>query len=119
MIQHTEINSIEITNKKNSLYILKRKSQISFSLIKLINSQFIKNKNELFFTFVFSVIFVAMFGHINAAQFDYSSVMFMSVLSGIFMLQIIQCGMQSMPTAIMEFKTSVLLKRIGATPIKP
>lgn len=113
-----ELNFLNAKNNNFLLHRLKRKSQISFSLIKLINSQFLKNKSELFFTFVFSVVFVAMFGHINAAQFNYGATSFMSILSGIFMLQVIQCGMQSMPTAIMEFKTSVLLKRIGATPIK-
>lgn len=119
MIKDIKQNFLSVEKQNYSLHKIRRKSQISFSLIRLINSQFLKNKNELFFTFIFSVVFVAMFGHINAAQFNYGATYFMSVLSGIFMLQVIQCGMQSMPTAIMEFKTSVLLKRIGATPIKP
>lgn len=98
---------------------IKRKAHIGFSLFKLINAQFIKSGPEIFFVFGFGIIFIAFFGFITAAQTGYRSEAFMGTLSGILLLQVIQGGMQSMPSAIMEFKTSVLLKRIGATPIKP
>lgn len=118
--------SLNIQNKnvlndgaKKAYHSVERKITVSFSLFKLIAAQYWKSKSEMFFMFIFSIVFIAVFGYIFAASSNYSAEAFMASLSGIFLLQVIQGGMQSMPTAIMEFKTSVLLKRIGATPIKP
>ncbi|MGL5640422.1 MAG: ABC transporter permease, partial [Mycoplasmoidaceae bacterium] len=43
---------------------------------------------------------------------------FMNVIVGIMTFQVLQTGIQILPEAIIEFKQSVILKRIGSTPIK-
>ncbi|MGL4647471.1 MAG: ABC transporter permease [Mycoplasmoidaceae bacterium] len=99
---------------------LKHRLRLAKSVIKLIHAQFIQARVTLFFTFFFSIVFVILFGYLNMFGFSQNiGSLFMSFIVGIITFQIIQTGCQTLPESIVSFKQSVLLKRIGATPIKP
>ncbi len=95
---------------------LKLKANAYGSLLKLITIQFWRNLHTIFFIYLFPIIFIATWGYLTL---DNNGPMFMSSIIGIVTFQIVSSGIQQVPSAIMEFKNSVLLKRIGATPIKP
>lgn len=99
---------------------LKLKSNAYCSLLKLITIQFWRNIHTVFFVYIFPIIFIAVWGYLSMDYMMQNSVPgFMSSIIGILTFQIVSSGIQQIPSAIMEFKNSVLLKRIGATPIKP
>ncbi|MGL5630668.1 MAG: hypothetical protein ACRDCG_02765 [Mycoplasmoidaceae bacterium] len=79
-------------------------------LYRIINSNFLRSIIGPFFAFIFPIIFVAILGTLLG---------YYSVFSGIIAISAIATALTSMPQAIFEFKKSSLLKRIGATPIKP
>lgn len=106
------------------LYLLKR----NWALFKLVNSAFWRSTEKWFMSFVFTFLFVAVFGCINQAILlaDTPSgnnlvpaLTFKSSLTGLASLMVISAGLNGMPVSIMEIKESVLMKRIGSTPIKP
>lgn len=103
-------NFIQFKDKKKEKII---KSNIA--LISLINKQFWQSKIEPLYTFLFSAIFIAIYGAMNLE----SSFNFKTMLSGVVLMNVLSVGLNSMPAALLEFKNSVLLKRIGATNIKP
>ncbi|GHU49843.1 hypothetical protein FACS189459_2510 [Bacilli bacterium] len=60
--------------------------------------------------FVFPLILVCILGF---------SIGYTLAFPGAFCLGVFTVGLNSMPTTILDFKKSTLLKRIGVTPIKP
>ncbi|MGL5246388.1 MAG: hypothetical protein ACRC8C_02365 [Mycoplasmoidaceae bacterium] len=99
---------------------LKMKVRFSKSVFKLVNIQFIQSKFSFMFSFIFSLVLIFGLGYMNIYGFgliDFGAA-FMNVLVGIMTFQILQTGIQILPEAIIEFKQSVILKRIGSTPIK-
>lgn len=82
----------------------------SFPLIKLINQSFWKNFFGPFFAFIFPLIFIVILGLILG---------YTSILAGSLAISPVSITLSSMPQLFFEFKNSSLLKRIGATPIKP
>lgn len=107
------------------------KTQTTFkcclSLFKLLHSQYVNNYLEWFYDFFFSIGFIGLYGYIQIEvlkkQNDYGLIQdpndFKNIIIGILTLEIVSAGALTMPTCIMEIKTSVLMKRIGSTPIKP
>lgn len=99
---------------------MKLKANAYNSLLKLITIQFWRNIHTIFFIYIFPIIFIATWGYLSLYwTMQNNAAMFMSSIIGILTFQIVSSGIQQVPSAIMEFKNSVLLKRIGATPIKP
>ncbi len=98
----------------------------NLALFKLINASFWRSAEKWFMSFVFTFLFIVIFGYINQAILVTSNpfktvppVPFKDALTGLAALMIIATGLNSMPVSIMEIKESVLMKRIGSTPIKP
>lgn len=96
----------------------------NLALLKLINSSFWKSPEKWFMTFVFTFFFIAIFGFINQAINTSNTgindgLIFKAGLTGLPALMVISTGLNSIPVSIMEIKESVLMKRIGATPIRP
>ncbi|MGL4617172.1 MAG: hypothetical protein ACRCUM_02945 [Mycoplasmoidaceae bacterium] len=80
------------------------------SLYSLINNHFFKSIVNPFFSFLFPIIFVAILGLL----LGYSS-----LLGGLIAMPSMVVSLLVMPLTIFEFKSSVLLKRIAVTNIKP
>ncbi|TPR53703.1 ABC transporter permease [Metamycoplasma neophronis] len=95
-----------------SKYLKKRTNPSSTfnGVLSLINLHFWKAFVGPFFAFGYPIVFVLMLGII----FGYEIVMGASITIGPVAIACV-----SLPTAIFEFKKSTLLKRIGATQIKP
>lgn len=97
-----------------------------FSLFKLLHSQYVNNYLEWFYDFFFSIGFIGLYGYIQieVLKKQGNGIIenpndFKNIIIGIITLEIVSAGALTMPTCIMEIKTSVLMKRIGSTPIKP
>ncbi|MGL5246001.1 MAG: hypothetical protein ACRC8C_00300 [Mycoplasmoidaceae bacterium] len=80
------------------------------SLYSLINNHFFKSIINPFFSFLFPLIFVAILGLL----LGYSS-----LLGGLIAMPSMVISLFVLPFTIFEFKSSVLLKRIAVTNIKP
>lgn len=101
----------------------------NWALFKLINSSFWRSTEKWFMSFVFTFFFIVIFGYINQAILLTSisnvtkglvpALNFKSSLTGLAALMVISTGLNSIPISIMEIKESVLMKRIGSTPIRP
>ena len=79
-------------------------------LILLINEYYWKTFTGPFFTFFFPLVIISLLGWMLG---------YFMILSGSLSIGILSISLTSMPTAIYEFKSSSLLKRIGASPINP
>ncbi|MEF9985230.1 MAG: hypothetical protein RSA87_03170 [Malacoplasma sp.] len=79
-------------------------------LLALTNDSFWRGIFGPFFAFCFPIIFIAILG--TMIGYD-------SILGGSLGISAMAISLTSMPQAIFEFKKSSLLKRIGATPVKP
>lgn len=90
-------------NKRSKLRSLK-------GLFLLFNEHYWKTFVGPFFTFAFPTIVTGILGWMLG---------YFLVLAGSMGISVMTLGLVSMPQAIFEFKQSSLLKRIGATPIKP
>lgn len=115
---------MKISLKTNNKYNYKKMFHSCWSLMKLFNSQYWNNYSQWLYDVVFSVFFLAFFGFMNQAMFKQifqlnDPNMFKEMIIGLIVLQIISVGCFSMPIGIMEFKTSILMKMIGSSPIKP
>lgn len=120
-----------VDHQNSNAYVSKNRSihKIRFysclSLFKLLNTQYWNNPGEWFYDFIFSIIFTALFGFINQAVILENSnqilnaMSFKNILIGLITLNVISAGSFSMPSSIMEIKVSILMKRIGSTPIRP
>ncbi|WP_027123838.1 ABC transporter permease [Mycoplasmoides pirum] len=98
----------------------------NWALFKLINASFWRSGEKWFMSFVFTALFIVIFGYINQAILVSNNSQelvpaqgFKDALTGLAALMVISTGLNSMPVSIMEIKESVLMKRIGSTPIKP
>ncbi|WP_412032054.1 hypothetical protein [Malacoplasma muris] len=119
------ITIITKENKKEIKNIGKIQFQCCWSLFKLLNTQYWNNPGEWFYDFIFSIIFMALFGFINQAVIldgsnnVLNAMKFKDILIGLITLNVISIGSFSMPSSVMEIKVSILMKRIGSTPIRP
>lgn len=98
-------------NKQDELaqvHVEKARAGRISSVYKLFNRYYIKSFFGPFFTFVFPVIIYAILGTIMDYKLMFAGVCAMSGMS----------GLTGMPFSILELKKSVLLKRIGASPVK-
>lgn len=104
----------------NKIKNLKLKLRFSKSVFRLVNIQFFQSKFSFIFSFIFSLVLILGLGFMNIYGFGliHTGLGFMNVIVGIMTFQILQTGIQILPEAIIEFKQSVILKRIGATPIR-
>lgn len=80
------------------------------AVYKLFNRYYLKSFFGPFFSFVFPVMLYGILGSIMDPKLLFAGMIAMSALG---------TGMQGMPFSILELKKSVLLKRIGASPVKP
>lgn len=96
----------------------------SFGLFNLVSKYFLRNKVIPFYIILYPIISLFLVG--RAIQFltpdlsDNEKLLYIQTLIiGVAIVQILSIGIFVMPEMIIEFKKSVLLKRIGATGIKP
>lgn len=80
------------------------------AVYKLFNRYYIKSFFGPFFTFVFPVMLYGILGSIMDHKILFPGLVAMSAMSS---------GISGMPFSILELKKSVLMKRIGASPVKP
>lgn len=80
------------------------------SLFKLVNSYYWKSVFGPITTFFMPAIYIVLIGFILGYE---------NTMGGFLSVAATMVTLGSMPTALFEFKNSSLLKRIGATPIKP
>lgn len=97
----------EIIKKNNNTEANKNKF---LGILAIINKHFWKSFVGPFFAFGYPIIFVAILGTI----FGYEMILGSTITIGPVAIACI-----SLPTAIFEFKKSTILKRIGASSIKP
>ncbi len=102
-------------NKQHENHSFKLKSKAILSVLELINKQFWMSKFAPVFIFGFSLVFVIIFGFTMLAVGNELS--FKQALPGGMAIMTMSAGVIIAPLQISEFKKSVLLKRIGATPI--
>lgn len=79
-------------------------------MVVLLNEYYWKSISGPFLTFIFPVIFISILGWLMG---------YYMIMGGALTISVFAMSLTSMPQAIYEFKSSSLLKRIGATPIKP
>ncbi len=104
-----------------NLNSLKMKYVSSKALFKLTNKQFWQSIGEPIYAYIFSILMLAIFGGISGGTFSNEAELeaFKASVIGVISMQILSVGIMTLPSVIMEFKTSVLLKRIGATAVTP
>lgn len=94
------------------------------SLLKLINLSYWQSIVGPIMSFGFSAIFIGLFGYISLYNYPYANDIELysnlkPLMIGVIALNIMSFAINSIPQAIIDYKNSVLLKRIGSTPIKP
>lgn len=113
--------------KRNTYKLFNKKSKNrnkSFGLASLITKYFLRNKVIPFYIIFYPIISLFLLG--RAVQFltpddSYENKLLyvQTLVAGIAIIQITGIGVFVMPEMIIEFKKSILMKRIGATGIKP
>lgn len=108
----------KLFNKKNQF------NNKSFGLTSLIMKYFGRNKVIPFFIIFYPIISLFLLG--RAVQFLYPEATdaeklqyVQTLVAGVSIVQIAGIGIFVMPEMIIEFKKSILMKRIGATGIRP
>lgn len=100
-------------NKKlaqnNESFIINTSKTEFGAIWRLFNRYFLKSFFGPFFTYAFPILLFAILGALMGYKIMFPGIIAMSALSA---------GISGMPFAIMELKQSVLLKRIGASPVK-
>lgn len=71
------------------------------------------------FGFGFTILFIGLFGYINLNASGEANEAFRSALIGVVSLQVLSMSINTVPQAISDYRNSVLMKRIGSTPIRP
>lgn len=90
------------------------------SLFKLINAGYWQSIFMPIFGFGFTILFIGLFGYINLnATSGEANEAFRSALIGVVSLQVLSMSINTVPQAISDYRNSVLMKRIGSTPIRP
>lgn len=119
-------NNIVVVNNKTAVQFkvkFQKNIRAMWSLGKLINASYWQSIFGPVMTFVFGAIFIGLYGLIMETQFSNAGnagdALFKSALIGVISLQVMSFAINVVPQSINDFKTSVLLKRIGSTPIKP
>ena len=107
MAKKNKPNKVEKLNAYQRMLNVRRPLK---GLIALINEYYWKSVSGPFLTFVFPLIMIGILGWLLG---------YYMVLGGSLTISVFAMTLTSMPIAIYEFKSSSLLKRIGATPIKP
>lgn len=87
-------------------------------LLKLIIKYYIKGGAVPFFVFVFPILLLFLEGFAFKGMENGRSLLH-SLVGSMAIMQVIATGVFIIPQTILEFKNSVLMKRIGATNIKP
>ena len=93
-----------------SLHIDKARKGGIIAIYRLFMRYYFKSFVGPFFNFVFPVLIFAILGELMNPAY---------MLPGIIAMVAAAQGIMNMPFAIIELKKSVLLKRIGASPVKP
>ena len=93
-----------------SLHIKKARKGGMIAIYKLFMRYYFKSFVGPFFNFAFPILIFAILGELMDVKY---------MLPGIIAMVASAQGIMNMPFAIMELKKSVLLKRIGASPVKP
>lgn len=100
-----------LKSKKTKPVVFKLESKNGFfAVFKLFNKYYLKSFFGPFFAFVFPIIILSILGSLMPIQLIFPGIVAMTSMS---------VGTMGMPLSILEIKQSVLLKRIGASPIKP
>lgn len=108
------------TKKTELIQQVKHKQNVG-SIFNLIHSYYMTGFFGPFFVVIFPIIMLFILGHANKAQALISGdpVGFMrQMVSGIMITTLISTGIMGLPLTIVDFKTSTLIKRIGAADIK-
>jgi ABC-2 type transport system permease protein len=79
------------------------------ALLSLFNKYYFKSFFGPFFSGIFPILMLVTLGNLQPIQF---------IVPGIMGIIPMSVGVSSLPAVIVDFKKSVLMKRIGATPIK-
>ena len=86
------------------------------SLLELIGKYFLRGFFVPFYIFIYPILTLFLQGFAFETQ---GLALLQQLVVGISVMQIISIGIFFVPQTIIEFKSSVLMKRIGATSIKP
>ncbi|WP_342276907.1 ABC transporter ATP-binding protein [Spiroplasma endosymbiont of Nebria brevicollis] len=114
--QQVEIDSKKATIKNAQSLVTKTTMNKHTSLLELIAKYFIRGFFVPFFIFIYPILTLFLQG------FAFEGVgqeALQKLVVGISVMQIISIGIFFVPQTIIEFKSSVLMKRIGATNIHP
>ncbi len=117
----------KMREKDNNDKIFNKKTQHrhkSFGLANLISKYFFRNKVIPFFIIFYPIISLFLLGRsvqvLSPGESATEKLLYVQTLiAGIAIVQITGIGIFVIPEMIIEFKKSILMKRIGATGIKP
>lgn len=104
------MNNLQMVTDEKASNIVVKKTEAIKALLALTNDSFWRGIFGPFFAFIFPLIFIGILG--SMLGYD-------AILGGALGISTMSISLTSMPQAIFEFKRSSLLKRIGATPVKP
>ncbi|WP_338985466.1 ABC transporter ATP-binding protein/permease [Spiroplasma endosymbiont of Diplazon laetatorius] len=112
----------ENKNKLDKIINNEKNKGKNIPLIKLLLKYYYKGFAVPFFLFFFPLILLFLEGFVFKTMPDENGVvggLLHNLIGSLAMMQIISVGIFIIPQTILEFKNSVLMKRIGATNIRP
>ncbi|AGR41979.1 ABC transporter ATP-binding protein/permease [Spiroplasma diminutum] len=105
-------------NKLDKIINSEKNKGKNIPLIKLLLKYYYKGFAVPFFLFFFPLILLFLEGFAFKSM-DKEGIFLHNIVGSLAIMQIISVGIFIIPQTILEFKNSVLMKRIGATNIKP
>ncbi|WP_339021498.1 ATP-binding cassette domain-containing protein [Spiroplasma endosymbiont of Atherix ibis] len=116
-------NNIKNKNKLDKIINSEKNKGKNIPLIKLLLKYYYKGFAVHFFLFFFPLILLFLQGIVSklmpVAEGQNKWILLHNSIGSLSLMQIISVGIFIVPQTILEFKNSVLMKRIGATNIKP
>ncbi|MGL4183537.1 MAG: hypothetical protein ACRCRP_00185 [Metamycoplasmataceae bacterium] len=104
--------------KEKKYFFSKRKKSFwpSIAFIKLLNKQFIFSKETIFFLYIFDLILIILFTQIILTT-SFAITLFVEMISNIIMFGLITTAIQVLPSTILYFKNSSLIKLIRVSSV--
>ncbi|MGL5520216.1 MAG: hypothetical protein ACRDBR_02160 [Metamycoplasmataceae bacterium] len=106
--------------KEKNDFISKRKKSFwpALAFIKLLNKQFIFSKEIIFYLYFFDLILLIFFSQIILlTSFPAANVLFVEIISNIIIFGLITTAIQVLPSTILYFKNSTLIKLIKVSSV--
>ncbi len=90
------------SNDQAVKFTWKKSMHANLSLLKLINVQFWQSKSSPLFAYMFSCLFLGVYGYVMLAIGNEET--FKQTIAGVIVMNIMHVGIEALPQTIVEFK---------------